>query len=64
MNQISHENVIAVFKADQLRDAQGLHMLDFILIDGKAYYGAFQRINGAVKVGLGYVMAKYDPGFC
>ena len=27
MNQISHENVIAVIKADQLRDAQGLHML-------------------------------------
>ena len=37
---------------------------DFILIDGKAYYGAFRRIPGGVKVGLGYAMAKYDPDFC
>ena len=34
---------------------------DFVMINGKAYYGAFKCIRGEGKVGLGYAMAKYDP---
>ena len=34
---------------------------DFIMVNRKAYYGAFTRIPGAGKVGIGYAMAKYDP---
>ena len=34
---------------------------DFIMINGKAYYGAFKSISGGGKVGLGYAMAMYDP---
>lgn len=34
---------------------------DFIKYDGKKYYGAFKRIRGIGKVGIGYAMAEYDP---
>ena len=34
---------------------------DFIEIDGKPLYGAFKRIPGGGKVGIGYAMANYDP---
>ena len=35
---------------------------DFILIDGKAIYGAFVNIRGVGKLGLGLAMAKVDSG--
>jgi len=34
---------------------------DFVMVNGKAYYGAFKSIPGAGKVGIGYAMARYDP---
>ena len=34
---------------------------DFVMVNGKAYYGAFTSIPGAGKVGIGYAMAMYDP---
>lgn len=34
---------------------------DFIMVNGKAYYGAFTRILGEGKVGIGYAMATNDP---
>ena len=34
---------------------------DCIVIDGKAYYGAFKIIPGVGKVGLGNAMANVDP---
>ena len=34
---------------------------DFIKINGKKFYGAFKRIRGSGKVGLGYAMAMHDP---
>ena len=34
---------------------------DFVMIDGKKFYGAFKRIPGEGKVGLGYAMEMYDP---
>lgn len=33
---------------------------DFVEVDGKAYYGAFKRIPGEGKVGVGFAMAN-DP---
>ena len=35
---------------------------DFVMGNGKPYYGAFKSVAGAGKVGLGYAMAKYDAG--
>ena len=35
---------------------------DFIVIDGKAIYGAFVNIRGVGKLGLGLAMAKVDSG--
>lgn len=32
---------------------------DFVLINGKRLYGAFKRIPGVGKVGIGYAMANY-----
>ena len=34
---------------------------DFVMIDGKPFYGGFQHIPGVGKVDLGYAMAIYDP---
>ena len=34
---------------------------DFIHINGKKYYGAFKRVRGSGKVGLGYAMAMHNP---
>ena len=35
---------------------------DFIVIDGKAIYGAFVNIRGVGKLGLGLAVAKVDSG--
>ena len=35
---------------------------DFVMGNGKPYYGAFKSVAGAGRVGLGYAMAKYDAG--
>jgi len=35
---------------------------DFIVVDGKAIYGAFVNIRGVGKLGLGLAMAKVDSG--
>ena len=32
---------------------------DFVMINGKPMYGAFKRIPGGGKVGIGYAMANY-----
>ena len=32
---------------------------DFVMINGKPMYGAFKRIPGGRKVGIGYAMANY-----
>lgn len=37
---------------------------NFVMINGKPFYGAFQHIPGVGKVGLGYAMAIYDPNIC
>lgn len=37
---------------------------DFVMINGKAFYGAHQHIPGVSKVGLGYAMVIYDPNIC
>ena len=34
---------------------------DFIVINGKAFYGAFKHIPSVGKLGLGHAMAMYDP---
>lgn len=33
---------------------------DYIIIDGRKYYGVFKLILGNGKVGFGYVMVYYD----
>ena len=34
---------------------------DFIDINEKKFYGAFKRVRGSAKVGLGYAMAMHNP---
>ena len=34
---------------------------DFVMFNGKAFYGAYKRIPNVGKVGIGYAMAMYDP---
>ena len=34
---------------------------DFVDINGKKFYGAFKRVRGLGKVGLGYAMAMHNP---
>ena len=34
---------------------------DFVMVNRKAFYGAYKRIPNVGKVGTGYAMAMYDP---